>query len=408
MSLLRRVDTNRNELGYDAWGRNKVANDKSLFHGMFTYDVPNRMWIEGYNGVEQPIKVNATSEDGMLKIVSNNGNVGVRSKRHPRYQPNRGHLYSSSMILPAPTADGIRDFGIGDERNGAMFRLTSSGLYAMIRTTTGYGGTLTTTNDIQAIDTTGFDLSKGNIYDIQMQWRGVGDIKFFINQKLVYTFEYLGALSTLSISNPALPIGFYCQYGTENVTMYCGCVDVTSEGGTTENKQYNSVTTGTNITTQKVDNTSNGTAILALALPFKLGTAPNDYPYTRDAILNQVTTFTKDEATVGVWFFRYSAGANSLALYNHILGDLTANDSYVKYSIGGDTSSLEPLFQSAVPEGQLLVAKREDIDQPLELRNPDQNNSEFLITGGDIILVSVRADGTNKQTGCSIEFSEEI
>ena len=393
------INTNKTPLGFDAWGRNKAVLDASLFHGVFTYDVPNRMWIEGFNGVEQPTKVNATSENGMLKLVSNGGNSGLRSKRHARYQPNRGHLYSSSMILPSPTANGIRDFGLGDEKNGAFFRVKATGLYGVIRTT--FDGV--TTDDEQLISHS-VDLSKGNVYDIQMQWRGVGDIKFFINLKEVYIFSYLGTLTAMSISNPALPIGFYCQNVTEDVTMYCGCVDVTSEGGVMETRQYNSVTTGMDVTAINADSGSNGSAILAITLPFQVG----GFPYTRDAILNRVTTFSKDEATTGVWAFRYSSGAASLALYNHILAAGTANDSYVGFSIGGDISTLNTLFAAAVAEGQLLVTRREEIDRPCVLDNPDKSNSEFLITGGDIIVVSVRPDGDNKNTGCSIEFSEEI
>lgn len=387
------------DITLDAWGRQKVITDSSLFHGVFTYDIPNRMWIEGFNGTEQATKVNATSENGMLKLVSNGGNVGLRGKRHARYQPNRGHLYSTSIILPSPTADGIRDFGLTDDKNGAFFRLKSTGLYGVVRTT--FNGV--TTDDERLINTN-IDLSKGNIYDIQMQWRGVGNIKFFINLELVYTFDYLGTLTELSISNPALPIGFYCQNVTEDVTMYCGCVDVTSEGGATENRQYNSVTTGMDVTTQEVTTTVGGTAILAMVIPFNIA----GVPYTRDAIMNRITTFTKDEATTGVYAFRYSTGASSLALYDALMLGSSAPDSYVKYLVGGTGSTLDTVFQSAIAEGQLLVTRREEIDRPCILDNPDKGSAEFLLTGGDIIVVAVRADGTAKDCGASIEFSEEI
>ena len=396
------MSPNQNELGTDAWGRNKTVADFSLFHGVFSYDVPNRMWIEGTDGVEIFPKVNATSYDGMLKIVSNGTNVGLRSKRHPRYQPNRGHLYSTSMIFPSPTADGIRDFGLFDNKNGAFFRLKSDGLYACRRTTTIAAGTVTTETLIPNISH--IDLSKGNVFDIQMQWRGVGNFKYFINLQEVYNNEVLGTLTELSVSNPALPIAFGCQYGTEDVTMLCGCVDVTSEGGVNEKRQYNSVTTGMNVATVKADADANGTATLAIALPFQI----DGKPYTRDVILSMVTTFTKDEATTGIWFFRYSTGTDSLSLFNHILTDQLANDSYVGYSVGGINSDLDSLFQAAVNEGQLLVSKRVEVDDANELDNPDKNNAEFLITGGDMIIVSVRPDGSGKNTGCSIEFSEEI
>lgn len=393
----------KGDLTLDAWGRQKTITDVTLFHGIFTYDVPNRMWVELLNDVEVPIKARATSENGMLKLVSNGaGNdVALVGKRHSRYQPNRGHLYSTAIILPSPTADGIREWGLLDKQNGVFFRLTSSGLYAVVRTTAGG----VTTDDVREIVLPeGIDLSKGNIYDIQMQWRGVGNIKFFVNLREVFTFNYLGTLSGLSVANPALSIGFTCEYVSEDVTLYCGCVDVTSEGGVQESRQYNSANTGMDVTTSNTDASTYGTAVLAIALPNTVGTAY----YTRDAVLTRVTTFCKDEATAGVWAFRFSTGAASLALYNHIIGDSLANDSYVGYSIGGDTSTLNTLFQAAIAEGQLLVTRREEIDRPCILDNPDKDNSEFMVTSGDIVLVSVRPDGDNKNTGCSIEFSEEI
>ena len=46
------VDVNANELGTDAWGRNKVILDYSLFSGMFTFNVPRCKWKEVINGVE--------------------------------------------------------------------------------------------------------------------------------------------------------------------------------------------------------------------------------------------------------------------------------------------------------------------------------------------------------------------
>lgn len=401
MSNFRKVDINENSLGLDAWGKNKMVQDSSLFHGVFTYDVPARMWIEHINRIEQPTKVNCVSEDGMLKISSNGSNAGLRSKRHPRYQPNRGHLYSTSMIFPNPTADGKRDFGLGNENNAVFFRVAQDGLHCIVRTT---AGGITVDDDSGVVSLPDIDLSKGNVFDIQMQWRGVGNIKFFINLKLVYEFEYLGTLDALSIANQALAVGFYCQKVTEDVVMYCGCVDVTSEGGVQESRQYNSVTTGMDVTALTASKGTIGTATIAITLPEQF----NGQRYTRDAVLNLVTTFTKDEATTGIYYFRFSAGASSLALYNGILADQQANDSYVRYSIGGDGSTLNTNFNTALAEGLLLVAKRQEMDFANTLSNPDKNNAEFLLTGGDIIVVVVMPDGNSKNSGCSIEFSEEI
>jgi len=117
----------------DAWGVDKVSLNHSLVHGVFTYDVPPSVWLAIENGVEvfTLASTGATSEDGMLKVISQGNNTIVFSRRHPRYQPNRGHLYSSSIILPDPGADGIRDWGMATEEDGIFFRLESGTLYAV-------------------------------------------------------------------------------------------------------------------------------------------------------------------------------------------------------------------------------------------------------------------------------------
>ena len=110
-------------------------------------------------------------------------------------------MYSSSIFLPNPTASAIRDFGIFTEDRGVFFRLKSDGnLYAVIRTTIDS----VTTEDEQLIDISGIDVEKGNVYDIQFQWRGVGNYKFYINLQEVYRFNYLGTLTNISLFNPVL------------------------------------------------------------------------------------------------------------------------------------------------------------------------------------------------------------
>jgi len=65
-STLREVDLATNDLGRDAWGRPKVIIDDSIFHGMFTYNVPVTRWYETVNDVISPSFINCASNNGML------------------------------------------------------------------------------------------------------------------------------------------------------------------------------------------------------------------------------------------------------------------------------------------------------------------------------------------------------
>ena len=60
------------DLTLDAWGTPKYSKNHSLFHGVFTYDVPSQMWLSKVNDVEENLatSVNCTTYEGMLKVVS--------------------------------------------------------------------------------------------------------------------------------------------------------------------------------------------------------------------------------------------------------------------------------------------------------------------------------------------------
>jgi len=230
-------------LSLDAWTRPKSVIDRSLIHGMFTLAIPRETWRETVNGVEvaeTAALVNSSSVFGLAEIYAGptlNDETVLDTFRSPRYEPNRGHLYSSSIILPNPTALGVRDFGMFTEENGVFFRLKSDGfLYACRRTTNGVTSVVEEKINPVLLAMHGIDISKGNIYDIQMQWRGVGSIGYFMGSVKngysveVHKMRLLGTLTGLSVSNPSLPIAYHATNLGDNVLIQSGCADITSEG----------------------------------------------------------------------------------------------------------------------------------------------------------------------------------
>lgn len=218
------------ELTVDAWGIPKVSLPHSLFHGMWTFDVPSAQWFmfHGTTQVYTSTNIVSTNSAGVLTANATQTSVTMQSRMCPRYQPNRGHLYSTALWCPYKTADGVREWGLSTTENGVFFRLKADGmLYAVLRS-----GSVETKEEL--IDTSavaGFDVQKGNVYDIQYQWRGVGNYKFYINLVLVHTFANIGALIALSMQNPALPATYKAIRTTADVAMHIGCVDISSENG---------------------------------------------------------------------------------------------------------------------------------------------------------------------------------
>ena len=404
------VNLATNDLGRDAWGRPKVINDYSLFSALFSYSVPNRMWLQyndiGAGDVEQTQidNVLVKSTHGHLEVTSNSTtDVYLRSKRHPRYQPNRGLLYSTALILPNPEYVGKRQFGLLNTSNGIYFELEGDGTnwtLSTVRRTTRNGVAETETQDITSLLPSGFDPAKGHVYDIQMQWRGLGDMYIYIDLKKTYTFELLGTLTELSISNPAMPIGWKCEGAAigNDLKILVGCVDVTSEGGSKANKMYTSVSTGTSLLT--VTNASQ--SVIAMRVPDNVTYDGGTVTYTRDLILTNLTTFCKDEAFISVYFARTIHTPNLAVLAGWTVND----DSLYEWRTNSD-GALNTAYQLDKASMQLIFSTRNEKDISISHANPDQDHADFYIAGGDIIIVEIKPDG-NSTSGATFEFAEEL
>ena len=383
-------------LNFDAWGRNKVVLDRSIVHGMFTFNVPVDMWNEVFNGTEQAITV-ATSVDGALSMKSgatlNDVNY-LHTFRYPRYEPNRGHLYSTACILPSKTDEGIREFGLFTPEAGCFFRLKSDGeLYAVIRTTI---NNVTTDNE-QLIDTTGIDVEKGNIYDIQFQWRGVGNYKFMINLVEVYCFEFLGTLTNLSIFNPALPIAFRCENLNDNVEIICGCVDVSSEGGSTNGKVYGSIS---------MNNQSGQVAISGYNVPViavRSKKTVNGKINTRDTLALLLSAYSSEKGFIRVWktrdFTAITKNDQDWADY----GD--GHLEYIVYDLPDITTPMT--FNTA--KADLVFGCRVNQDESYSTSALFEGRTNIWLSPGDMFVFTMhRENGGLADVGATFEYAEEI
>jgi hypothetical protein len=377
------VNIGKNELGYDAWGRGKTINDRSLFHGVWTYDVSARLWIERVDNVNVPIETNFTSENGMLKCQGANGELRyLHSRRHPRYQPNRGHLFSTSMILPDASLNVNQEFGLISPHAGVFFRVRSGNIYAVRRTQ--FNSVITDYEELIEVPST-LDLTKGNVYDIQMQWRGVGNIKFFINLELVHTMNLLGTLNEVSIIQPALPAAFVLD---GLATMYSVCVDITTEGGQKEGRQY--ISTSTSTDSGSIALSGFNDPVLAIRLADDYRGQPNN----RDVAMTRVTGYSDQKSILRIWTTVAGIGITG-GTWNNIFTD--------NIQVSEDITSIDTNLCN------LIHSRRLDVDTPEEITNPDAMYGDFYLTHGDYIIVTIhRENGGSSLSGATIEMAEEL
>lgn len=395
MANWKTIDLATTGIGRDAWGKPKTIKDYSILHGLFTFNVPENMWKEIYNGVEVPI-ANASSIDGYLSLVSGaalNDITSLNSYRNPRYQPNRGHLYSSSIMFPLKNAIGNRRIGLFNSQNGVFFLLESGILYAVVRTT--QGGV--TTEDKHIIDATGVDLEKGNLFDIQFQWRGVGDYNFFINQKLVHKFNYKGTLSSLSISNPALPIGFECENLGDNVEIICGCVDVTTEGGDVERGVYGSIAIGNQ--SGQISISGYNQPIIAIRSKTLVGVKIN----TRDTLILLGSAYADQRAMMRIWKTR-----DFTAIIENDQSWQDYGDGHLEFIVNDVPNVATPMTFDTT-KATSIFGSRIRIDETYSTSALFEGRTNIYITPGDMYIFTIhRETGGATFVGATVEFAEEI
>ena len=368
------------ELTTDAWGVQKVSLAYSLFHGMWTYNIPNNMWFTYENGIQVYSSTAVTSVNSAAHIVTSSTitTALLESRECPRYQPNRGALYSTSLWAPNKNANGVRDFGLFTAANGVFFRIKADGLlYAVVRS----GGVETYEAVIDTSVLDGFDVEKNNIYDIQFQWRGAGNYLFFIGDpkagvsKLVHKIDYLGKLTRLTIQNPALPASYMCTRITENVELNIGCVDITTENGKRDSGQYASVYTEAT--------SANGTNIPVIAIRNPLMALGRIN--TRHIELGRIIVTCDKKAVFKVWAFRDPTAIIGATFAGINYGSFVESDS--PFSAPGavratsvTTALMRPLLSIPVQAGVTRVQ-----DNPLPLV------TSYKLVRGDYILVTCSA-----------------
>jgi len=387
------VTLGKGDLTLDAWATQRVSVDRSLVHGLFTFDIPPSQWFLYENGTEVASSSDISSTDGLLVVSSSTTNRQAVHRRHARYQPNRGQKWSVSMIFPSPDADGVRDFGLFNSSEGLFFRIKPNGgvgtLYAVRR----YNGT-----DTEELITVPFtiDLSKGNIFDIQMQWRGVGNVKFFIGNpttgvsEWVHTFDFLGTLTTLSTRDSALCVAFKSTYTTEAVTQKCGCVDLTSEGGGQDNEEYGSAYA------ESVSVNGTDAPVIVLKQPDTIGGKFN----SRDIRLARITVQCSKKATFKVWITRDATaitGATFVAL---------GNGSYVECDSTDMSGSAVRATSLTTSSMRYITSIPVEAAHRAEVTNPSRETIQFFLVHGDYLVVSCTASTATAET--VVEWGEEI
>ena len=385
------------DLTRDARGIQKYVQDFSLFHSVFTFAVHPAQWIIYENEIETPnaVSTKGVSVDGILKVNSGAtalDSCWVESRRHPRYQPDRGVKWAASVGFKTPNNDGVLKAGLlVNHENGVYFKTKGDGqLYAVIFNDGAetHEELIDFTNDFPDM---GIDITLGNLYDIQLQWRGIGFARFFVEHPvtgfstLVKEINFLNTFDeSVFVRNPAMSVGFHAENVTENVSMWVGCVDITSEGGRLDREQYGE---HSNVRTVTAGGTN---CVTALRNP---NLAPNGRINTRDLNLARIVMRAAGKCTIKMYRTR-DATAVVGGTWNP-----TRTGSFVEANDTVTSVNLAAMEEFAT--FRLEAGEKDSRD------NPSKDTIDFFGIHGDY-LVAVITSGNNIEVTVTIEWGEEV
>lgn len=399
------------EYSRDAYHRPKVYQDYRIFSGEATLGIPNRVWeqtkliqnVTPFQIIQSPIDPNFIySEDGMFTVSSGTtANIGyvLRTKEFFKDQPNRGSLFSVSAFFPTPTAVGVRSLGYSSAQNGLEFRIIGDGTAWELRYNRRRGGAVVTNILLNEYLPEGFDPSKGHHYDIQYGWGGVGDIRLYVDFKLIYVERIEGQLATTSLSDSAMPlsaISICREEGTELV-LKVAAFSVSVEGGQTESTLFGSITTEGLLPGIPAE----GAAVLAFRVPRFVTYGGATIFNTRGATADKIVSWVRSEAVTQAWYGRDYNIPNLEALTWSSIPD-----SRLQYLVGGAASALDTAFAADKAAMTMLVSEFQEQEVKNEISNPNPNSS-FKVAPGDVIVIFIDPINNNIDAYATFYYSEQ-
>lgn len=232
----------------DSFGRLRVSNLQTLFDSQFEYGKNSRFWDEDISGVGASSTHLPNESSIRLRVGTVSGEyVERRTRRCFRYQPGKSQNITMTAVIGTGKTNVRKRLGYFNDNNGLFFEQDGTTLYIVRRTYT--SGSVVDNRvaqsswNIDSLDGNGpsgitLDVSKGNIYNIDFQWLGVGRVRFSINidGKSIFVHEIDNAnnLTEVYMTTANLPL----TYSIENTGTSASqtdfiqiCSSVQSEGG---------------------------------------------------------------------------------------------------------------------------------------------------------------------------------
>jgi len=246
-SILNAINGNSNIATLDAFGRNRVSEPFTLFDSFhryrenekFSYST-NGSGSKTYSANESVVNLNVTNASGDY--------VYQESKRVMPYQPGKSFLVMRTFAMATPKANLRQRIGFFSTQNGVFLEQDGTTLYLVLRSYV--GGSVDDSRKVAQSSWNGnkfdgsaffprqLDVTKANIFWMDVEWLGVGDVRcgFIVDgvPVIAHTFHNDNLNLTTYMTTATLPLREEIENtaGTSgSSTMKVICSTVISEGG---------------------------------------------------------------------------------------------------------------------------------------------------------------------------------
>ena len=240
----------------DAFGRLRTSAPVTIFDSQHQYNVNALVWDTGLSTGTGSVS-HLPNESAAL-LTTGGGLSGAKAilqtKAYHRYQPGKSQLVLFTGVFEVAVANVRRRHGYFDAQNGLFFQQTTDGV-AVVRRSYATGAAVDTVVlqsawNLDPLDGTGdsgitLDVTKAQIFAIDLEWLSVGRVRFgfVFAGVLTYCHEFgnVNASAVPYMTTANLPV----RAEVENTGVASGastfkqiCASVISEGGQEDERAY--------------------------------------------------------------------------------------------------------------------------------------------------------------------------
>lgn len=233
----------------DAFGRLRVSEPYTLFDSGLRYGDNSAKWDQQDTG--SATSTHLANESSILMTVTGTGDEVIRqTKQVFSYQPGKSLLVLNTVVMNTPTAGLRQRVGYFGTQNGIYLEVDGTTVNLVIRKYT--SGSVDDASEkipqsewnVDRLNGTGgqhnlsgvtLDITKAQIFWMDIEWLGVGDVRcgFVINGQYIvsHIFHHANIFDKVYMTTASLPLRYELTSTGAAGTMRAICSSVLSEGG---------------------------------------------------------------------------------------------------------------------------------------------------------------------------------